>query len=365
MVKKAIFIFTSVAFSVLIGEQVVRLIVPQRTLSMVKSESLRCYRQSSYLPYEYIPNCNGMIVGVGANTEVKLNNLGLRSHDISQKENKRILLLGDSFIFGYGVKYEETIGRVLESQSGSEVIPAGFVGGAATDMEFLYAKYYGKDLEPDMIVLAIFPYNDLADLNETSWIYGGNGDLIKVEIPRKVDVDGYLRRGDTLMRYKIPLVSNSHLIQFIIDRTETVSRIWRARLALKMGWRQKELIDFNEYENCLYARNCSGKWLEAKEKMLMSLSWIKQLAQDSGVELKVIIIPYEGQIFDDKPQKTIFHKALADQDIEYLDLWETFKYSGLSRGDLYLPDGHWTRIGHQIAAQATGRWIKAKGLNEN
>lgn len=365
MVKKAIFIFTSVAFSVLIGEQVVRLIVPQKTLLNVKSESLRCYRQSSHLPYEYIPKCKGRIVGVGANTEVNLNNLGLRAHDITQKENKRILLLGDSFIFGYGVKYEETIGRVLEKQLEVEVIPAGFVGGTATDMEFLYAKYYGMDLEPDMMMLAIFPYNDLADLNETSWIYGENGELIKTEIPRKVDADGYLRRGDTLMRYKIPLVSNSHLIQFIIDRTETASRIWRARLALKMGWRQKELNDFANYENCLYFSDCGGKWLKAEEKASMSLFWIKQLAQDSGVELKVIIIPYEGQIFDGKPQKTVFHKVLEDQDIEYLDLWETFKYSGLSRQDLYLPDGHWTKIGHQFAAQATGEWIKGVGLNEN
>lgn len=363
--KKIFFFIISLCLSLFTGELLIRFFVPQKTLSIVKSESLRCYRRSNHLPYEYIPNCKGRIVGVGSITEVNLNNFGLRAHDITQKESKRILLLGDSFIFGYGVKYEETIGRALEKQLGVEVIPAGFVGGTATDMEFLYAKYYGMDLEPDMMVLAIFPYNDLADMNETSWIYGENGELIKAEIPRKVDADGYLKRGDTPTRYKISLASNSHLMQFIIDRTEAASRIWRARLALKMGWRQQELIDFNKYENCLYAGDCSGKWLEAEEKMSMSLSWIKQLAQDRGVQLKAIIIPYEGQIFDDKPQKTVFHKALADQDIEYFDLWETFKYSRLSRGDLYLPDGHWTRMGHQFAAQATGEWIKAKGLNEN
>lgn len=363
--KKIILIIVSLCLSLFAGEVFVRFIIPQKTLSIVKSESLRCYRRSNHLPYEYIPNCKGEITGAGSITEVNLNNLGLRSHDIVKKENKRILLLGDSFIFGYGVKHEETIGRVLEKQLGVEVIPVGFVGGTATDMEFLYAKYYGMNLEPDMVVLAIFPYNDLGDLNETSWIYGENGELIKAEIPRKVDADGYLRRGDILMRYKIPLVGNSHLMQFIIDRTEAASRIWRARLALKMGWRQQELVDFNKYGDCLYAGDCSGKWLKAEEKMSMSLSWIKQLAQDRGVQLEAIIIPYEGQIFDGKPQKTVFHKALADQDIEYLDLWEAFKYSGLSREDLYLPDGHWTRMGHQFAAQVTGEWIKAKGLNEN
>ena len=123
---------------------------------------LGCYQTSDYLPYEYIPGCiDDMAVG-NAWTNVAINDLGLRGKNVGEKTKKRILLVGDSFVFGYGVSEDERIGDVLESDlENVEVISAGFVGDAGPDTEYLYTVKEGLSLEPDLILLSIFPYNDL------------------------------------------------------------------------------------------------------------------------------------------------------------------------------------------------------------
>ena len=73
-------------------------------------------------------------------TRVRINDKGLRGRDYPYERvagRRRILVLGDSFVFGYGVEQEEIFTTVLEGLlPATEVINAG-VSGYGTDQDLL------------------------------------------------------------------------------------------------------------------------------------------------------------------------------------------------------------------------------------
>ena len=105
-------------------------------------------------------------------TEVRTNEQGLR-HNVSigsRSERYRILLIGDSYTFGYGVSQKDTFGSVLErllnegesEGRGVEVINAG-VSAYGTAQEWLWLRELLPQLRPDLVVLSIFVGNDVQD----------------------------------------------------------------------------------------------------------------------------------------------------------------------------------------------------------
>ena len=111
--------------------------------------------------------------------------LTINSHGLRDKEYdyekptgcKRILVLGDSFAWGYGVSDDEIFTEVLENQladntNAIQVINTG-VSGWGTDQEFLFLRNEGFRYDPDLVVLAFFLVNDPGN-NVNSRQYGLN-----------------------------------------------------------------------------------------------------------------------------------------------------------------------------------------------
>ncbi|HOK39550.1 MAG TPA: SGNH/GDSL hydrolase family protein [bacterium] len=117
------------------------------------------------LIYEHIPNWSGFATG----TKIRINNIGLRNIEISEKkEKKRILLIGDSMIFGFGLKDKFLISSQLENLlkkngfNNFEVINAG-VCGYNLRQNFENLKKYYYLLKPDFVLIS-FIHNDIDDL---------------------------------------------------------------------------------------------------------------------------------------------------------------------------------------------------------
>lgn len=123
------------------------------------------------LNHEHIPNKTAQLYGV----EFKTNSLGLRAdreYAIPKPNNTtRILVLGDSVTAGWGVDYENTYPKLLESllsdhyQIKFEVINAG-VGNYNSAFELAALKKFIK-LEPDVIVLGFY-FNDIESIPYSS-----------------------------------------------------------------------------------------------------------------------------------------------------------------------------------------------------
>ena len=109
--------------------------------------------------HQHVPGAQARLMGV----DVQINAEGLRekSSRISIGKKKRILMLGDSVTFGWGVPQSETVAARLEQaltrtvDDPVSVINAG-VGNYNTAMEVAWFERHGLKYEPDMVVLNIF-----------------------------------------------------------------------------------------------------------------------------------------------------------------------------------------------------------------
>jgi hypothetical protein len=99
--------------------------------------------------------------------EVSFNELGLRDEPIGVRQDNeyRILVLGDSVTFGWGIERDATFCVGLQQKLNEQlerpirVINAG-VGGYNTEQEFLLFKEKELALAPDMVVLVYTAEND-------------------------------------------------------------------------------------------------------------------------------------------------------------------------------------------------------------
>ena len=109
--------------------------------------------------HEHIPGAEIYVMG----THVKINSKGLRDREFSYERpsgRMRILMLGDSITFGWGVSLEETtskrLERLLRKQGFDlEVINTG-VGNTNTEMQAAYFMAEGYKYFPNIVILNYF-----------------------------------------------------------------------------------------------------------------------------------------------------------------------------------------------------------------
>ncbi|MCC6694843.1 MAG: hypothetical protein IT365_04335 [Candidatus Hydrogenedentes bacterium] len=108
--------------------------------------------------------------GTPLRREVRISSQGLRDREYGPKRDGefRIIVLGDSYTMGHGLYPEETYAMCLESLlNASEppmdctVINCG-IGGYAPWQEKGFLEKRGFPLDPDLVILQLFPSNDVA-----------------------------------------------------------------------------------------------------------------------------------------------------------------------------------------------------------
>lgn len=89
---------------------------------------------------------------------------GMRDRERSVASDRpRVVLLGDSFIEGWGNRAEDRLSNLLEASLGKEVLNFGTAGGFGTIQEWLQYKYLVKQFRHDVVMVGILPRNDFED----------------------------------------------------------------------------------------------------------------------------------------------------------------------------------------------------------
>lgn len=105
------------------------------------------------------PNFEGMISGEnGYPISIKHNNMGFRAQDdLGPKQKKRVLLLGDSFVYGAGLDVHETLDFALQEQLGDdyEVINGG-VSAFSTLQEYRLLQNLTDRISPDIVLVGVY-----------------------------------------------------------------------------------------------------------------------------------------------------------------------------------------------------------------
>ena len=93
---------------------------------------------------------------------VNINSDGFRGSEIIDRESPKIAIMGDSFIFGYGMNQEDVFSTVLSELTNSDVVNFG-ISGTSIDQMYLLLKRHIITFTFSDVVIYISP-NDFEDL---------------------------------------------------------------------------------------------------------------------------------------------------------------------------------------------------------
>lgn len=231
--------------------------------------------------------------------EIRINAQGFRGPDWpATRAGLRVLLLGDSLAFGWGVPWSETFGaRLAAARPDWEVLNAA-VSGYATDQELLLLRRLLPERQPDL-VLCVFCGNDLWE-SRSQVVYGKSK-------PR------FERQAGRLELTGVP-VPRSWL-----ERTSLLWCAWQ-----KTRW---------ERAFPTLPRDSEREWALIRD--------LFRAMRDELAGVPLLILSDTDELAS---------LAREEKGLEHLDLREAFGVD--ARATTFPRDGHWNGLGHLRVADA-------------
>lgn len=282
-------------------------------------------------------------------TEIAINSRGLRDKDYPYAKpqgSRRILCLGDSFTFGYGVEADQTFADVLERALNTdgeddgtwEVINAG-VPGTGTAHQLAYFSLEGYKYDPDFVLLSFCGKNDFSD-NVKHGIYSlSNGRLVKHDA--RLSSVGRIRRSiEALPGYR--------------------GIMTRSRLMMFVGHRLTSWISVRRPSGPQDPAAAAAQKQEAYNLTRALILGLRDLCLARGCQLVITVVPESdgGDMRDEVAQLVADVRA---EGVAYLDLRSVFDGgTEPATNYFYAVDKHWNVSGHLLVAEALhGFFVKA------
>jgi lysophospholipase L1-like esterase len=271
--------------------------------------------------FAFKPNASGVFPGGVDATRTfpyRTNAHGLRDRDRSEKGPgvTRVLVLGDSYTWGYAVDedeaYPQTAERLLRKRGhpGIEIINGGIPDYNSRQQRQLLERLM-KTYEPDAVVLS-YVMNDAEP---------------STALPTPPD-ETY-RHATSWFLAELAEISNRHLFKRRVLRTN------------------KDTVSGDYLEG--FAEG-SPKWRDSKQ----AIREMRDLCATAGIPLVVFILPDFTQNFDDRYPFRRIHDAVAswgsELDVPVVDLLTVFR--GEDHQALLVPwDGHPNAAAHRRIAE--------------
>ena len=277
---------------------------------------------------------------------VRINALGLRGPEIQldrAKDAGRVLVFGDSYVFGVGVAEEQILtthlARLLAPHfpSGIEVVNLG-VAGYSTDQQYLLWQELGSRLSPDLVILVVCDNDFLG--NTENFAYR---QYYKPYV--ELEDDGGLR----LENVPVP----------------RLSRVQRAKLWLG---RESNLWNFIRNRNAEHPKMRSLlRKLEVdvprppRAPYRITAALVKSFARDVTTRGAFFLVTNTGRRGEDPALFQNLSRQLAQAGIHHLDLFPILDAARRREPDGawdFRFDPHWNRDAHQLAASSVFEYLR-------
>ncbi len=287
-------------------------------------------RGSPYLLWEYAP---GERFELGK--PVRINSLGLRGAEPAS--GRRLMVTGDSSIYGYGVDDDEVfVVRAAEALGMSPVNAA--IPGYSTFQTRNLLELRGWDLAPDVVVIG----NLWSDNNFDSFV---DRELLSA-------YDDWERSGLGVARR---LLTSSALYR-VLDAQLRVLDGDQAE-ARKVGW-------------TVGGGRPSGRRRVALGDYAANLEHLAVRAHDEGAEVVFLVLPHPDDLQPREgpaawtPYREVMRGVAARVGARVVEGPSLFAASGEGRDALFLDEMHPTAEGHALLAEALAEVVSGEGSRE-
>ena len=290
--------------------------------------------QDQQLGFRLVSNYRGRMSNSGI--PVRTNSWGLRDREYGAKsEDKfRVYALGDSMVFGFGVKVEDTFPRFLEKDLQEkhgrpvEVINGGVPGyGTMQALELL--KTTVDTVKPDLITISIAIFNDIVDNIKFS-----KGPHLRDRPPGKLQqLRAWLRQRSQLYlmlrRYRAS-VSGARMMRIHASdpsvETEKGFDLTEQSLASMASIAAERGIGFAVIINPAHKQTSQRRWLGTLEQYALSTDdyaraepnlRLQQYAESEGIPVLNLLPVFEegdrSELYFREHWKAPGHRFVAEQ----------------------------------------------------
>lgn len=307
--------------------------------SNITDESI--YESDSYLGWKGKPNVN--LEGTFQSKKIKIetNTEGFRDDDfIKFNDTKRIVFLGDSFVWGWGIEKEGRFDELLQSKLGQswQVFNLG-MNGYSSDQEIILYDQYNSQLAPNVVVLIFFA-NDLNDnlaaaaYSKPKPLFVKNNGVYKIIPPAANDND---KRNVTGLSSNIKSKFSKNLYSTRIVGGFLINNQVSAEILKKLG-----IVELTPHEKIQFSSDL--------------INYFTNVVRDNDQKLIVVTIPHRkgyetisfNQLFK-KFEDELVNRFNYQRDVLVLRLFS----QGSDTESYYLPwpDIHLNDRGHELLSQ--------------
>lgn len=348
LAKLALLVLASVLVGLSLAELMLRLMAPQ----VFPIHPPGFYVADPAVGYALTPGFSGELRRSEFRDTIRIGDFGFRGADPRplSKPSLRVLVLGDSQAFGFGVAEDETLSAQLElllqarhPDTDVQVINSAVPGyGTADQLAMLRSR--GPALEPDLVVVQFLSMNDLIE-NLTpahTWARIKDGMLAS----REGTVSTRLAFG---RRAEMWIKRHSHLANLVSN----AAGYWAVRLGL-VG-----------QQGAMWGEDFSEEQAELGVDLLVEIA-----ATADSLGARTLFLYTTGQAsviqerYDALPSRAVVAAAAERAGVPWIDMTARMRERP-NRAALHYPgDGHWTAEGHRVVAEIVAAEIERNGFPE-
>jgi len=312
----------------------------------VSPERDRFWKYDSTLGWAHEPGQDGIFETPQFRTFVRINQKGLRDREhLYERENdtERILVLGDSFAWGYGVEESERFSQLLEKSLDAEVINAG-VSGYSTDQELLWYRNEGTKYETDLVIL-VLAGNDVGD---------NDRELVSTIYYKPK----FVLEGGQLVLTGYPVPKTSPRGRFVYSLSQ------RSALAYFLVQRYFDLLSlYSKLKANSDHASSPGSGINAEKesfKLTMALlDEIRNIAESRKAKFMIVATDR----WWDSPSRETYKDFISTLRAEGFLVLDVESMPGFDPEVMLIPnDGHWNQVGHKFVAEKIQAFIESGQL---
>jgi len=279
-------------------------------------------------------------------TEYHANSFGMRDKEREMQSDKpRVVVLGDSYVEGYGVPDGQRLSDLLEKWRGKEHLNFGTTGGFGPTQYYEMYEHLAKNFSHQELLIGIFPKNDFSD------------DDIKIY------KDSGLYRPEWVGTYP------NYQLVYTSDKPRGAPA---GALGITRGILREYTYLFNLYDYLYKGYKYSLKRVLKRSNGLqyagyydfteeewdrMRFNWEKILEDSKGKKVTFFMIPAIADLrrYDQEGEAPLSKKMKAFADAHNVGFVDLLPYMHDHNHDwesyFFTCEGHWSPYGNEVAAQ--------------